>query len=156
MCNIFAALIHWLLQSVQILSKCSHRLNRCTRNVAAPGMWRELTADWRMCSQWESSIYTVSSFDESSILYHCSILVFVNVFVLEVTSFTYYEITKGEGGGLQMITIRVIVSNSTTVYVITGGGGGRRVGWGKMAKYWLRNMWTSLFFDEVKSVFDRG
>ena len=43
--------------------------------------------------------------------------------------FTYYIITKGEGGSLQMITLHVIVSNTTTVRlrVITeedGGGGG--------------------------------
>ena len=32
--------------------------------------------------------------------------------------FTYYVITEGEGGGLQMITLHVIVSNTTTVKVM--------------------------------------
>ena len=37
--------------------------------------------------------------------------------------FTYYVITEGEGG-LQMITLHVIESNTTTVKVITEGVGG--------------------------------
>ena len=37
--------------------------------------------------------------------------------------FTYYVITEGEGGGLQMITLHAIVSNTTTAKVITGEGG---------------------------------
>ena len=35
--------------------------------------------------------------------------------------FTYYVITEGEGGGLQMITLHVIVSNTATVKVIMEG-----------------------------------
>ena len=36
--------------------------------------------------------------------------------------FTYYVFTEGEGGALQIITLYVIVSNTTTVKVITDGG----------------------------------
>ena len=35
--------------------------------------------------------------------------------------FTYYVIAEVEAGGLQMITLHVIVSNTTTVKVITEG-----------------------------------
>ena len=35
--------------------------------------------------------------------------------------FTYYVITKGEGGGLEMITLHFIVSWVYTVKVITEG-----------------------------------
>ena len=42
--------------------------------------------------------------------------------------FTYNVITEGEGGGLEMITLHVIVSNTTTVKVITEGGGGLETG----------------------------
>ena len=39
-------------------------------------------------------------------------------------SFTYYVITEEEGGGFHMITLHVIVTNTTTVKVITGMGEG--------------------------------
>ena len=42
--------------------------------------------------------------------------------------FIYYVITEGEGGGLQMITMHVIVSNTTTVKVITEGEWGLETG----------------------------
>ena len=38
--------------------------------------------------------------------------------------FSYHVITEGEGGGLLIITLHVIVSNTTTVKVTTEVGGG--------------------------------
>ena len=45
-----------------------------------------------------------------------------NLKTVENGPFTYYVITEGEEGGLQMITLHVIVSNTTTLKMITEGG----------------------------------
>ena len=45
------------------------------------------------------------------------------ILVCNLGSFTYYVINKGEGGGLQMITLLVFVTNNTTVKRITMGRG---------------------------------